>query len=46
MILPTGLNSQLEKDISKIVATLYEDVTTDHEDCEVPSYVADFGLSC
>ncbi|KAI9458426.1 carotenoid ester lipase precursor [Lactarius psammicola] len=33
MVLPTGLNSQLEKDISNIVATLYEDVTTDHEDC-------------
>ncbi|KAH8995061.1 carotenoid ester lipase precursor [Lactarius hatsudake] len=33
MILPTGLNTQLEKDISKIVATMYEDVTTDNEDC-------------
>ncbi|KAH9034581.1 carotenoid ester lipase precursor [Lactarius pseudohatsudake] len=33
MIFPTGLNTQMEKDISKIVATMYEDVTTDNEDC-------------
>jgi hypothetical protein len=42
LILPQGLNSQLEKDISNIVASMYEDVTTDSEDCEAPSsYVAD-----
>lgn len=42
LVLPQGLNSQLERDISNIVSSLYEDVTTDSEDCEVPSsYIAD-----
>lgn len=31
--LPQGLHSQLVKDINNIVATMYEDVTTDSEDC-------------
>lgn len=40
--LPQGLHSQLVKDINNIVATMYEDVTTDSEDCEAPSsYAAD-----
>lgn len=33
LVLPQGLNSQLEKDISNIVSSLYEDVTIDSEDC-------------
>jgi hypothetical protein len=42
LVLPQGLNSQLEKDISNIVSSLYEDVTIDSEDCEAPSsHVAD-----
>jgi hypothetical protein len=36
--LPQGLNSQLERDISNIVANLYEDVTPDDEDCEAPFF--------
>lgn len=34
LVLPQGLDSQLEKDVNNIVANLYEDVTTDSEDCE------------
>ena len=34
LVLPQGLNSQLQRDISNIVANLYEDVTPDDEDCE------------
>ncbi|KAI0296558.1 carotenoid ester lipase precursor [Multifurca ochricompacta] len=33
LILPIGLNTGLEKDVSSIVTSLYEDVTTDSEDC-------------
>ena len=35
---PPGLNNtSLEKDVSDIFATLYEKVTLDSEDCEIPN---------
>ncbi len=43
MVIPQGLNTQLEQDVSKIVQAFYEDVTTDGEDCEAPFYLV---LSC
>ena len=32
--MPTGLGSQLEKDINDLIALMYEDVTPDSEDCK------------
>jgi hypothetical protein len=37
MLIPQGLNTRLEKDISDIVARMYEDVTVDNEDCKILS---------
>lgn len=34
MVIPQGLNTRLEKDVSNIIASLYEDVTVDNEDCK------------
>lgn len=34
MVIPQGLGTRLEKDVSDIVALLYEDVTVDNEDCK------------
>jgi hypothetical protein len=34
MVIPQGLNTRLQKDVSDIVAMLYEDVTVDNEDCK------------
>ena len=34
MVIPQGLGTRLEKDVSDIVARLYEDVTVDNEDCK------------
>lgn len=34
MVIPQGLGTRLEKDVSGIVAMLYEDVTVDNEDCK------------
>lgn len=34
MVIPQGLNTRLEKDVSDIVAMMYEDVTEDNEDCK------------
>jgi len=34
MVIPQGLGIRLEKDVSDIVAMLYEDVTEDNEDCK------------
>jgi acetylcholinesterase len=33
MLLPRGLNTRLEKDVSDIFAKLYEKITVDNEDC-------------
>jgi hypothetical protein len=39
MLIPQGLNTRLEKDVSDIVARMYEDVTVDNEDCEFLSFL-------
>jgi hypothetical protein len=36
MVMPPGLLPRLEKPIKDIISQLYEDVTTDSEDCEIP----------
>jgi len=35
MLLPRGLNTRLEKDVSDIFAKLYEKITVDNEDCKI-----------
>jgi hypothetical protein len=37
MVIPQGLNTRLQRDITDIVARLYEDVTVDNEDCKTLS---------
>ena len=37
MVLPQGLDPQLEKHVDDIVSRMYEDVTPDSEDCEPSS---------
>jgi hypothetical protein len=34
MVIPQELDTRLQKDVSDIVAMLYEDVTIDNEDCK------------
>ena len=34
MAMPTGLGTQLQKDINDLIALMYEDVTPDSEDCK------------
>lgn len=45
MTLPEGLGIRLEKDVSKIVSMLYEDVTIDNEDCKIISLSLSVALS-
>ena len=35
MVIPQGLDTRLQKDVSDIVAMMYEDVTVDNEDCKI-----------
>jgi hypothetical protein len=37
LVLPNGIDSQLEGYISNVTANLYEGLTADHEDCEAAS---------
>ncbi len=39
MVIPQGLDTRLEKDVTDIVARLYEDVTIDNEDCKITSLI-------
>lgn len=45
MVIPQGLGTRLEKDVSDIIARLYEDVTVDNEDCLTINVFAPYGAT-
>jgi len=45
MVIPQELNTRLQKDVSDIVAMLYEDVTVDNEDCLTINVFAPYGAT-